>query len=98
GQPPQTLPPALNTPAAPAKPAVPAPAAPPGPAAETPLPQPEQKAPFSAADVTVKRAVGGWQVWSGQKMVRDTGDNENNARDLARVLRDLRPNEWVTIG
>ena len=57
-----------------------------------------RSAPFSAADVTVKRALGGWQVWSGQKMVRDLGDNENNARDLARVLRDLRPNEWVTIG
>ncbi|QJW96649.1 hypothetical protein [Frigoriglobus tundricola] len=68
------------------------------PAAEVPLPQPEQKTAFSAMDVSVKRVVGGWQVWAGQRVLRDVGDNETNARDLARVYRDLRATEWVAIG
>jgi hypothetical protein len=74
------------------------PATPPGPAAEIPLPHPEQKTPISSLDMQVKRVVGGWQVWAGQKMLRDLGDSETNARDLVRVVRDLRPTEWVTIG
>lgn len=53
---------------------------------------------LNVLDVQVKRVVGGWQVWAGQKMLRDIGDNETNARDMARVLRDLHPTEWVTIG
>lgn len=65
---------------------------------EMALPYPEQKFTISALDVSVKRVVGGWEVWAGQKMLRNTGDNENNARDLVRVMRDLRPTEWVTIG
>lgn len=98
-QPPQTLPPSMLAPTTrPPAPNVPAPTAPNGPAAEIPLPHPEQKVPLSAADVSVKRVVGGWQVWAGQKMIRDTGENENSARDLARVFRDLRPTEWVAIG
>ncbi len=92
-QPPQTLPPALLAP-----PKLPG-ANPTGsPAAEVPLPQAEQKAPVSAMDVSVKRVVGGWQVWAGQRVLRDLGDNETNARDFVRVFRDLRPTEWVTIG
>jgi hypothetical protein len=65
---------------------------------EIPLPHPEQKFPIRAMDVTVKRAIGSWQVWAGQKMLGDFGDNETNARDVARVYRDLRPTEWITIG
>jgi hypothetical protein len=53
---------------------------------------------LSVMDVQVKRAPGTWQVWTGQKMLRDVGDSETSARDVARVLRDLRPTEWVTIG
>lgn len=49
-------------------------------------------------DVQVKRAVGSWQVWAGQTLLRDVGDSEMIARDVARVLRELRPTEWVTIG
>lgn len=68
------------------------------PAGEIPLPQPEQKMALNALDVQVKRVIGGWQVWAGQKVLRDLGDNETNARDLVRVFRDLRPTEWVAIG
>jgi hypothetical protein len=69
-----------------------------GPAAEVKLPQPEQKMPINALDVQVKRVIGGWQVCAGQKVLRDLGENEPNARNVALVLRDLRPTEWVTIG
>jgi hypothetical protein len=65
---------------------------------EVPLPFPEQKLPLSAQDVAVKRVVGGWEVWAGQRVLRNTGDSEGNARDVAAVLRDLRPTDWVTIG
>jgi hypothetical protein len=49
-------------------------------------------------DVQVRRVAGGYEVWSGQHPLRSFGDNETTARDVARVLRDLRPTEWVTIG
>lgn len=109
---PQLLPPALRgqTPAPPRPPGAyapgsPAASLPPQPnssgdagAAEVLLPYAEQKTPLNVMDVQVKRAPGTWQVWASQKMLREVGDNETNARDVARVLRDLRPTEWVTIG
>jgi hypothetical protein len=68
---------------------------------EAPFPQPENKFTLNAADVTVKRLAGSWQLWAGQKMLRDFGNgdkSEINAQDAARVYRDLRPTEWATIG
>lgn len=65
---------------------------------EIPLPQPENKMPLNAAEVSLKRVSGGWQLWHGQKVLRDFGDHEADARDAARVYRDLRPTEWVAIG
>ncbi len=62
------------------------------------LPQPEQKQKINTMDVQVKRAVGSWQVWAGPTLLRDVGDSEMLARDVARVFRELRPTEWVTIG
>ena len=62
------------------------------------MPHPEQKMPLSALDVRATRVLGGWQVWAGQKVLRDLGDNEMNARDMVSVFRDLRPTEWVAIG
>ena len=109
--PPRTQPPAQpqfpRFPTAPMMPAVNTPNSPPtalpplnapAPVVEIPLPQTEQKVPLSSLDVQVKRVVGGWQVWAGQRMVRDLGDNENTARELARALRDQRATEWVSIG
>ena len=43
---------------------------------DLPLPYAEQKLPISAMDVSVKRVVGGWQVWAGQRMMRDLGDSD----------------------
>ena len=67
-------------------------------AQEFPLPQKENKVEMRAADVSLKRVSGAWQLWHGQKVLRDFGNNESGARDVANVYRDLRPNEWVTIG
>ncbi|AMV28737.1 hypothetical protein VT84_30305 [Gemmata sp. SH-PL17] len=65
---------------------------------ELPLPQQERKIAMRATDVAVKRVVGGWEVWAGQHVLRNTGDNETGARDVARVMRELRPTEWITVG
>jgi hypothetical protein len=65
---------------------------------EIKLPQPENKFALNASDVTLKRLAGGWQLWAGQKMLRDFGDREMDARDAYRVYKDLRSTEWVTIG
>ena len=70
-------------------------------ALEIPLPQKENKIAINAADVNVKRVAGAWQLWAGQKMLRDFGNgdkSETDAYDAARVYRDLRPTEWATIG
>jgi hypothetical protein len=66
--------------------------------AELPLPYPEQKLEVSARDIQVRKVYGGWEVWAGHKQLRSFGDNETVARDVARVVRDLRPTEWITIG
>jgi hypothetical protein len=65
---------------------------------EFPLPQPEKKFAINAGDVSLKRVAGAWQLWAGQRMLRDFGNDETTARDATRVYRDLRPTEWVTIG
>ena len=68
---------------------------------EMPLPQPENRFAISATDVSVKRLAGSWQLWAGQKLLRDFGNgdkSEANAQDAARVYRDLRPTEWAVIG
>jgi hypothetical protein len=108
--PPRTLPPGLgasppatNVPGSPGAPGSPRGAGAPKPepiakALEIPLPQKEDKLEFKATDVSVKRIGGSWQVWHGQKVLRDLGNNESGARDIANVYRELRPTEWITIG
>jgi len=61
-------------------------------------PQPENKFPINPTDVSLKRVNGSWQLWAGQRLLRDFGDRELDARDALRVYHDLRPTEWVTIG
>src|SRR5262249_3669332 len=65
---------------------------------EIKLPQPENKFTLNSNDVSLKRVSGGWQLWAGQRMVRDFGDREMDARNALRVFRDLRPTEWGSIG
>jgi hypothetical protein len=69
---------------------------------EIPLPQKENLIPIKAQDISLKRVAGGtWQLWMGQKMLREFGAGdaaEANAHDAARVFRDIRPTEWGVIG
>jgi hypothetical protein len=95
---PALLPPGVYAPAPPLAAPPPAVAPPVAQPQEIPLPQPENKFALNAADVSLKRAVGGWQLWEGQKQLRDFGDREQDARDTLRVYKDLRPTEWVAIG
>lgn len=98
---PRPIPPALG-PTLPL--ARPLPVAPPAPVApnaippEVRLPFPEEKVPFDSGLVTLKRISGSWQVWAGQRVLKDLGDNEAAAKDVVRVMRELRPTEWVSIG
>src|SRR5688500_13257574 len=52
------------------------------PPVEVPLPYPEDKHPLDAASVTLKRVGGSWQVWGGQRMIRDLGNDEVAAQDI----------------
>lgn len=82
---PQTLPPTVVAPAEPDAPAV-------------RLPLPEDLRPFRASSLAVKRVGGSWQVWAGGTPVRDLGDDLDGANEVARVLRELHPTQWATIG
>jgi len=65
---------------------------------DVPLPYPEDKFPLDAGSVMLKRLGGSWQVWAGQRLVRDLGNDETSAKDVTRLLRELRPTEWARIG
>jgi hypothetical protein len=67
------------------------------PAADVPLPYPEDKFHLDVGAVTVTRADGAWRVGPPGRVLLATAD-EHAARDVARVVRDLRPTEWVRIG
>lgn len=67
-------------------------------AADVPLPQPEAKVALDAGAVTLKRVGGNWQVWAGQRVLKSLGDDNTGAEDVVRVMRELHPTEWVTIG
>ena len=54
---------------------------------EVPLPQRENKIAINAGDVSLKRVAGGWQLWAGQRMLRDFGDREFDARRGPRLPR-----------
>lgn len=62
------------------------------------LPSPEQKTLLDVGSVTLKRTNGSWQVWAGPRVFKDTGSDETGARDIVRVLRELHPTEWVSLG
>lgn len=66
--------------------------------AEVPLPHPENKIKIDVGAISLKRVRGSWQVWMGQTLLRDFGDDETGAKDVVRVMRELHPTEWVQIG
>jgi hypothetical protein len=65
---------------------------------ETPLPQRENKLELDPAAVTVKKVNGMWQVWAGQHPLRNLGADETGAKDIARLLHEQHPTEWIAIG
>jgi hypothetical protein len=65
---------------------------------ETPLPHPEAKIAIDAGALTMKKINGMWQIWSGPKPLKNLGTDEVGARDIIRVMHDLHPTEWVSIG
>ncbi len=68
------------------------------PAAPVVLPLPENLQPIDVATVSAQRGVGGWQVMAGRTTLHDFGADERSARDVVRVVRDLRPTEWGRVG
>lgn len=44
------------------------------------------------------RTQGSWQVYAGGTLFRDCGESAENAREVARVLRELYATEWITLG
>src|SRR5207253_719581 len=85
-------------PLAPPRPVLPDGSTPPPSQAEIPLPYPEVKFALDSGTVTTKRINGSWQVWAGPRMLKDLGNSEADAKDVVRLLRELHPTEWVSIG
>jgi hypothetical protein len=65
---------------------------------ELPLPFPEQKFGIDPGNVTMKRIGANWQIWAGQRVLRDVANDEDAAKDIVRAIRELRPTEWASIG
>ena len=68
------------------------------PVPDVPLPHPERKTPLDASLLSLKRVGGGWQVWVGRTLLRDFGDDETDAREALRAVRELHVDEWVSLG
>jgi hypothetical protein len=98
--------PAPVTPRAPVAPGVPytppLPVAPPAvvapPTQLNTLPYPENLAPIDAGLLVARRTATGWQVALGPRVFRELGEDEAGAKDVVRVLRELRPTDWCAIG
>lgn len=85
------------TPTAPAQSAEPG-LLPPALAPEVKLPQKETLARIDANALSARRSNDRWVVGNGQTVVRDFGTSRDDADEFVRVLRELRPTEWGTVG
>ena len=61
------------------------------------LPQPEKFQKVAVATLNIKRLTS-WQVWNAGTVFKDFGNNAEDAADMFRTLRELRPTEWASIG
>lgn len=61
------------------------------------LPLPETLRPFAPRSLQVKRTAT-WQLWAGGTLFRDFGQDLDSANEVARVLRELQPMQWASIG
>ena len=66
--------------------------------AEVRLPYPEKITQIDVGRAMLRREGGSWQVWMGERVFKDLGNDENTAKDVLRVMRELRATEWVSIG
>jgi hypothetical protein len=65
---------------------------------EVQLPLAEQMFPIDPGAVTMKLIGASWQVWAGQRVMQDVGTDQDAAKEIVRIIRELRPTEWATIG
>ncbi|HEY2785440.1 MAG TPA: hypothetical protein VGJ05_10745 [Fimbriiglobus sp.] len=68
------------------------------PVSDVVLPYPEKAIKLDRGSLIVRKAAGGWQVWGGNALVKNFGDDRDSAEDAAKSIRDLNPTEWVTLG
>ena len=62
------------------------------------LPYPENLTPIDAGLLVARRTATGWQVALGPRVFRELGEDEAGAKDVVRILRELRPTDWCAIG
>ena len=66
--------------------------------ADVKLPQKEQSVRVEGSALFARRQNDNWQVWAGSVLVREFGKHQAEAEEMIRVMRELRPTEWVSIG
>jgi hypothetical protein len=65
------------------------------------LPRAETLGSIDSASVRVRQAGGSWQLTASGRAMADFGpnpDDSRNAEEAARVLRELRPTQWASVG
>ena len=65
---------------------------------EITLPQKENLARLDGGSLTVRRMTNSWQIWAGTTVFRDFGGKGEDAAEAVRVMRELRPTDWTSIG
>ena len=62
------------------------------------LPQKEQLLRVEGSSLIVRRQNENWQLWAGTTLLREFGKRQTEAEEAVRIMRELRPTEWVGIG
>ncbi len=65
---------------------------------EVVLPQKEVVGRIDANSLSVRRQNDRWVVTNGLSVVRDFGTTREDAEEFVKVLRELRPTDWGTVG
>jgi hypothetical protein len=67
--------------------------------------RPDVKTPFkeqfnsiNPVGIMARRTGESWQVFAGTRVLADFAKNQNEAEDASRVIHELRPTEWASIG
>ena len=62
------------------------------------LPFPENKIKLEGGAVMIRRQGESCQLWSGTTYLKDLGRDRTESDEIVRIMRELRPTEWVYIG